>query len=114
MARSLKKGPYVDDLLKKLRAKSHRQPVLLRHGHEPAKSHQKWLVLFLPFIMARTILKYWFQKKWSDTDLGEFSPTRKFVKHGGKMQKELEQKKKESEIAAAQSAKAATTDAKKK
>jgi small subunit ribosomal protein S19 len=27
--------------------------------------------------------------------LGEFSPTRKFVKHGGKMQKELEQKKKE-------------------
>lgn len=24
--------------------------------------------------------------------LGEFSPTRKFVRHGGKMQKELEQK----------------------
>ena len=39
--------------------------------------------------------------------LGEFSPTRKFVKHGGKMQKELEQKKKESEIAAAAAAKAA-------
>ena len=40
--------------------------------------------------------------------LGEFSPTRKFTKHGGKMQKELEAKKKESEIAAAQSAKTAT------
>ncbi len=40
--------------------------------------------------------------------LGEFSPTRKFVKHGGKMQKELEQKKKDSEIAAAQAAKAST------
>jgi len=26
--------------------------------------------------------------------LGEFSPTKKFVKHGGKMQKELEQKRK--------------------
>ena len=38
--------------------------------------------------------------------LGEFSPTKKFIKHGGKMQKELEQKKKEGEIAAAQSAKA--------
>ena len=25
--------------------------------------------------------------------LGEFSPTRKFVRHGGKMQKGLEQKK---------------------
>lgn len=38
--------------------------------------------------------------------LGEFSLTRKFVKHGGKMQKELEQKKKEAEIAGAQAAKA--------
>lgn len=37
--------------------------------------------------------------------LGEFSPTKKFIKHGGKMQKELEQKKKDGEIAAAQAAK---------
>ena len=45
--------------------------------------------------------------------LGEFSPTRKFVKHGGKMQKEIETKKKEAEISAAQSAKAAASDKKK-
>ncbi len=38
--------------------------------------------------------------------LGEFSPTKKFYRHGGKMQKELEQKKKEAEIAAAKAAKA--------
>ena len=37
--------------------------------------------------------------------LGEFSPTRKFLRHGGKMQKELEMKKKEAEIASAKSAK---------
>jgi small subunit ribosomal protein S19 len=46
--------------------------------------------------------------------LGEFSLTRKFVRHGGKMQKELEAKKKEAEITAAKSAKATTTDTKKK
>ena len=46
--------------------------------------------------------------------LGEFSLTRKFVRHGGKMQKELEAKKKESEIAAAQAAKASTADTTKK
>lgn len=46
--------------------------------------------------------------------LGEFSPTKKFMKHGGKMQKELEQKKKEAEITAAQGATAAAADAKKK
>jgi small subunit ribosomal protein S19 len=43
--------------------------------------------------------------------LGEFSITRKFIKHGGKMQKEMEMKKKESEMAAAAGAKAATTTA---
>ena len=46
--------------------------------------------------------------------LGEFSPTKKFMKHGGKMQKELEQKKKEAEITQAKSATTAAADAKKK
>jgi small subunit ribosomal protein S19 len=40
--------------------------------------------------------------------LGEFSPTKKFYRHGGKMQKELEQKKKEAEITAAKAAKVAS------
>ena len=39
--------------------------------------------------------------------LGEFSPTKKFIRHGGKMQKELETKAKEAEVAAAQASKAA-------
>jgi small subunit ribosomal protein S19 len=38
--------------------------------------------------------------------LGEFSHTKKFHRHGGKMQKELDTKQKEAEINAAQSAKA--------
>ena len=38
--------------------------------------------------------------------LGEFSPTKKFVRHGGKMQKEMEQKKQQAEITAAKAAKA--------
>jgi small subunit ribosomal protein S19 len=39
--------------------------------------------------------------------LGEFSATTKFWRHGGKMQKELDQKKKEAEISAAKAAKTA-------
>lgn len=46
--------------------------------------------------------------------LGEFSPTKKFVRHGGKMQKELEQKRKEAEITAAKAAKTAPAPAAKK
>ena len=45
--------------------------------------------------------------------LGEFSPSTKFIRHGGKIQKELEQKKKDAEIQAAKAAKATTTTAKK-
>jgi len=47
--------------------------------------------------------------------LGEFSSSRKFTRHGGKMQKEIEMKAKEAEMTAAKSAKeAATTVAAKK
>jgi small subunit ribosomal protein S19 len=46
--------------------------------------------------------------------LGEFSPTRKFTKHGGKMQKELETKRAEAEAAAAKAAQAPAADAKAK
>jgi len=41
--------------------------------------------------------------------LGEFSPTKTFRRHGGKIQKELDVKKKESEVAAAKAAKSAAT-----
>jgi small subunit ribosomal protein S19 len=41
--------------------------------------------------------------------LGEFAPSKKFVRHGGKMQKEMEQKQKDAEIAAAKAAKAVET-----
>ena len=44
--------------------------------------------------------------------LGEFAPTTKFIRHGGRMQKEAEMAAKAAEIAAAQAAKGAATDAK--
>jgi small subunit ribosomal protein S19 len=39
--------------------------------------------------------------------LGEFSPTRKFIRHGGKMQKELETKAADTAKTQASAAKAA-------
>jgi small subunit ribosomal protein S19 len=42
--------------------------------------------------------------------LGEFAPTRKFVKHGGKIQRELEQKEELAQQQAAQAAKPAATN----
>ena len=45
--------------------------------------------------------------------LGEFAPTRRFLAHGGKMQKELEQKRKAAELAAVKAAQAAAGGKKK-
>ncbi len=45
--------------------------------------------------------------------LGEFSPTRKFVRHGGRMQREIEAAAKQKDIDAAKAAKAPEAEAKK-
>lgn len=44
--------------------------------------------------------------------LGEFAPTTRFIRHGGKMQKEAEMAAKAQEIAAAQAAKGTAADTK--
>jgi small subunit ribosomal protein S19 len=46
--------------------------------------------------------------------LGEFSPTRKFTRHGGKMQKEIEQAAKQKQQDAVKAAKTDTPATKKK
>jgi len=113
MARSLKKGPYVDQkLMKKVSA---RKPTA--GGIKTwARSSQ-----IPPEFVGYTFLVHTgknFDEVFVTEDmvghrLGEFAPTTKFVRHGGKMQKEIEQKAKAAEIATAQAAKS-TSDAKKK
>ncbi len=113
MTRSLKKGPYVDVKLAKKVA--NRKPV--EGGIKTwARASQ----------IAPEFVGYTFQvhtgNKFEDVfvtedmvghRLGEFAPTTRFGRHGGKMQKEIEMKAKEAEIATAQAAKA-TSDTKKK
>jgi len=43
--------------------------------------------------------------------LGEFAPTTRFIRHGGKMQKEIEMAAKAAEIATAQAAKSTSATA---
>lgn len=108
MSRSLYKGPYVyDRLLKKIDGKkpadikapiktwardSQISPEMVgfTFGVHNGKDHVSVLVT----------------EEMVGHRFGEFAPTTKFYRHGGKMQKELDQKKKEAEIAAAKAAKA--------
>jgi small subunit ribosomal protein S19 len=110
MARSLKKGPYVDEKLAKKVARG-----------KTASPIKTWAraSMIAPEFVGFTFLVHTgnkFEEVFVTEDmvghrLGEFAPTTRFGKHGGKMQKEAEQAAKAAEIAAAQAAKA-TTDKK--
>ncbi len=112
MSRSLKKGPYVDEkLMKKVGS---RKPT--------AGSIKTWARAsqIAPEFVGFTFLVHKgkdFEEVFVTEDmvghrLGEFAPTTKFIKHGGRMQKEAEMAAKAAEVASAQAAKAATDSAK--
>lgn len=107
MSRSLYKGPYVDEkILKKI------------DGKTPADVKDSIKIWARASVISPEMVGFTFGVHNGKTHIdvlvtedmvghrfGEFSPTKKFHRHGGKMQKELDIKKKEAEIAAAKAAK---------
>ena len=117
MTRSSKKGPYVDaKLLKKIQNKKPDEAGVIKTWARNSQISPEMVGFVFGVHNGREHLEVRATEDMVGHRLGEFSPTKKFLRHGGKMQKELEQKRKESEIAAAQSAKtqAASTTAPKK
>ena len=95
MSRSLKKGPYVN---KKLMEKISR----MKAGDKnPIKIWDRSSVItpeMIGYVFAvyngKDFIKVEAREEMVGHRLGEFSPTRKFIRHGGKMQRELETKSK--------------------
>lgn len=114
MSRSLSKGPYVDErLLKKIAGKRPEQVGLVKTWARSSTISPEMVGFHFGVHNGREHIDVLISEEMVGHKLGEFSPTRKFVKHGGKMQKELEAQKKAAEIAAAQSAKPAAEEKKK-
>ena len=110
MARSLKKGPYVDEkLLKKIEGKKPQTTDVIKTWARRSQIAPEMVGFKFGVHNGKTHIEVLVSEDMVGHRLGEFSLTKKFVRHGGKMQKEMEQKAKDSEIAAAQAAKAATT-----
>ena len=110
MARSLKKGPYVDEkLLKKIKGKRPEDAPMIKTWSRRSQISPEMIGFLFGVHNGRAHLEVRVTEEMVGHRLGEFSPTRKFTKHGGKMQKELETKKKEAEIAAAKAAKGEAT-----
>lgn len=112
MTRSLKKGPYVDaKLIKKVGARKPSQGGIKTWARHSQISPEFVGYTFLVHT-GKNFDEVFVTEDMVGHRLGEFAPTTKFIKHGGRMQKETEMAAKAAEIAAAQSAKAAAEPAK--
>ncbi len=113
MTRSLKKGPYVDErLLAKIAGKKPIETGMIKTWSRACVISPEMVGFVFGVHNGKVHVEVLVSEDMVGHRLGEFSPTRKFTKHGGKMQKELEEKKKEAEIAASKTAKS-TTESKK-
>ena len=99
MARSLKKGPYIDKKLlkkvQKLKAEGKDTPI---KTWSRASTISPEMVGFTFLVHnGKEFISVKVEENMVGHKLGEFSPTTKFHKHGGKMQRELEAKAQEKE-----------------
>lgn len=92
MGRSLKKGAYMPDhLLKKIKealATKSTQPI--KTWARAATISPEMVGLWFAVHNGKDFIKVSVNENMVGHRLGEFSPTRKFTRHGGKMQKEQE------------------------
>jgi small subunit ribosomal protein S19 len=106
MSRSLKKGPYVDQkLLKKISGKKPSSSGVVKTWARGSQIAPEMVGFTFGVHNGRVHVEVLVSEEMVGHRLGEFSPTKKFTRHGGKMQKELETKQAESQIAAAKAAK---------
>lgn len=108
MTRSLKKGPYVEErLLKKIEGKKPTDTGVIKTWYRRSQISPEMVGFIFGVYNGKTHVEVLVAEEMVGHRLGEFSPTRKFIRHGGKMQKEIDIAKKEGEIAAAKASKTA-------
>ncbi|MAJ97337.1 30S ribosomal protein S19 [bacterium] len=108
MTRSIKKGPYIDaKLMKKITGKTPENSGVINTWARGSDIAPEMVGFTFGVHNGRKHIEVLVTDDMVGHKLGEFAPTKTFHRHGGKMQKELEVKKKEAEITAAKAAKAA-------
>lgn len=113
MSRSIKKGVYVDEkLLKKLGRVKVGDKTIIKTWARASTITPEMVGFTFGVHNGKIHLPVFITEDMVGHKLGEFSPTRKFVRHGGRMQREQEAAAKQKEIEAAQTAKVAETEKK--
>ncbi|MEK7566603.1 MAG: 30S ribosomal protein S19 [Patescibacteria group bacterium] len=97
MTRSSKKGPYVDPkLMKKISRLSAGSREVIKTWSRGSQISPEMVGFVFGVHNGRDFISVTATEEMVGHRFGEFSPTRKFVRHGGKMQREIEQKAVES------------------
>ncbi len=96
MARSIKKGPFVDEkLLKKLdKVDPNDKKTIINTWSRRATVTPEMIGYSFGVYNGKEHIKVQVTEEMVGHLLGEFSPSKKFVRHGGKMQRDLDKKKK--------------------
>lgn len=115
MSRSSKKGPYVDPkLLKKVAKLKPGNPTPIKTWARGSEIAPEMIGHVFAVHNGKDFINVTIREEMVGHRLGEFSLTRKFVKHGGKMQRELEAAQKIAEVEKAKAVAAKETEGVKK
>ncbi len=99
MSRSLKKGPYLDEkLLKKVKDTRKEDKTIIKTWARACVISPEMVGFTFGVHNGKEHIPVYVAEDMVGHKLGEFSPTTKFVKHGGKMQREQETKAKKREV----------------
>lgn len=91
MARSLKKGPWTDPkLLRKLSRLASDDKTIIKTWSRDSTIAPEMVGRTIGVHNGRIHIPVFITENMIGHKLGEFAPTRKFVRHGGKMQREIE------------------------
>jgi len=93
MARSLKKGPYIDvNLLAQLKDRKQGDQSVIKTWARRATITPEMVGFIFSVHTGKDFVKVQATEEMVGHKLGEFAATTKFSRHGGKIQKEIEQK----------------------
>ncbi len=91
MSRSLKKGPYVDaKLLKKIANLKAGDKTIIKTWARASTIVPEMVGFTFGVHNGKEHISVFITEDMVGHKLGEFAPTRKFIRHGGKMQREQE------------------------
>ena len=96
MSRSSKKGPYIDQkLLKKISVLRPGDKTIVKTWSRASEISPEMVGYTFGVHNGKDFIPVRVSEEMIGHRLGEFSLTRKFVRHGGKIQKEIEKKAEE-------------------